>query len=197
MEQEKNNIEIEETSTEVEQPQEKTFSEEEVEKLIQSATDKRVSQALETAKSKWEKEMEQKTDEAKRLATMSEEERFKAQLELERSSFESERQAFLRERMELETVKQLSSQGLPTDFASYLIADDADTVAQNINSFKEAWQAAVENAVVERLKGGAKPINGEAKVSKTVSKEEFSKMSFNERLELYNTDPELYNSLTK
>jgi len=193
MEQEKD-IEVveEETEATVE-----TFTQEEVDKLIQQATDKRVSQALETAKQKWQKEVEHKTDEAKRLAAMSEEERFKAQLEQERSSFESERQAFMRERMELETVKQLSSQGLPTDFANYLVAEDATTVADNINTFKEAWQAAVEAAVVERLKGGAKPVSGETNVNKTITKEQFEAMSFNERLALYEEQPELYNSLVK
>lgn len=135
----------------------KTFTEEELNKRIQSESDKRVTEALRTAKEKWEKEYNEKLEkektEAEKLAKMTADERARAQFEKEKASFEEARQKFLRDQLELETVKELSKQGLNTEFSSFLMGENAEKTNENIKVFKEKFDEAVENAVNERLKG--------------------------------------------
>ena len=56
-------------------PEGKTYTEEELQKLIQSESDKRVTQAMKTAEQKWQREYEKKLEdeksEAEKLAKMS------------------------------------------------------------------------------------------------------------------------------
>lgn len=177
----------------------KTYSEEEVNKKLQSETDKRVSQALQTAKAKWEEEYQAKLvtekNEAEKLATMTTEEKFKAQLEQEKADFEAERLKFQEERMELETVKQLSSQGLPVEFSNYVVADNAENVAENIKAFKALWDTALSNEVDERLKGKTPRDSSSTTTQKNLTKAEFFKLSYKEREGLLKNDADLLKKL--
>lgn len=135
----------------------KTYTEEELKAKLQSETDKRVTEALKTAQSKWQKEYEEKLQkeksEAEKLAKMTADERAKAEFEKEREKFEKDREKFYRDQLELETVKELSKQGLDTEFSSFLMGKDAESTNNNIKLFKEKFDSAIENAVNERLKG--------------------------------------------
>ncbi|MDW0112163.1 DUF4355 domain-containing protein [Sporosarcina saromensis] len=186
-----NNEAVNET---VEQTEEvKTFTQEEVDKLLQAETDRKTTKALETAKAKWEQEFEAKLQaeksEAEKLAKMSEEERHKAELAKEREKFEEERKAFHRERLEAQTVKELSQSGLPVQFASYLMADDADSIKGNIDTFKTHWQKAIEDAVNERLKGSTPKSANVA--GKTMTRQEFAKLNYHERVKLMEDNPDV------
>jgi Domain of unknown function (DUF4355) len=167
------------------------------EKELQSEIDKAVTKALKTRDSKWEEKLQERIEkersEAERLATMSHEERLKAEIDAERKQFEDERKLFLRERLELETVKQLQTEGLPTNFSGFVIGETADVTNQNIKAFKDAWVNAIENAVNERLKGDT-PKSSNGKVS-AVTLEEFRKMGYHQRVELQAKNPELYAQL--
>jgi Domain of unknown function (DUF4355) len=167
------------------------------EKELQSEIDKAVTKALKTRDTKWEEKLqqriEQERNEAEQLAKMSEEERLKVQFDTERKQFEEERKQFLRERLELETVKQLQTEGLPTNFSGFVIGDTAEVTNQNIKSFKDAWISAIEKAVDERLKGST-PNSSNGKVS-VVTPEEFKKMGYHQRVELQAKNPELYAQL--
>lgn len=133
--------------------QDKTYSE----KDFQSALDKRVNEALKTAREKWQTEYDEKLQaekkEAERLAKMNADERAKAEFEKDRQKFESERLQFSRERLEFECANQLSQAGLPVGFSKILTGNDADSTKANIESFNTAWTTALEAAVNERLKG--------------------------------------------
>lgn len=135
----------------------KTYTDEELQKLIQSESDKRVTQAMKTAEQKWQREYEKKLEdeksEAEKLAKMSADERAKAQFEKEKEKFESERAKFQRDQLELETVKELGKQGLDVEFSSFLMGENAESTNENIKLFKEKFDGAVEKAVQERLKG--------------------------------------------
>lgn len=182
----------------VEQTEEvKTFTKDEVDKLLQSESDKRVSKALETAKSKWEQEYQKKLEveksEAEKLAKMSESERLQAEFEKQREAFEAERKEFQRERLEAQTVKELSQSGLPVQFATYLMADDADTIKINIDTFKSQWQQAIEEAVNERLKGSTPKSANVA--GKTMTKQEFAQLEYHQRAEFMKKNPDLVKRL--
>ena len=138
-------------------PESKTYTDEELQKLIQSESDKRVTQAMKTAEQKWQKEYEEKLanekSEAEKLAKMTADERAQAKFEKEKQEFEEERAKFQRDQLELETVKELGKQGLDIEFSFFLMGENAESTNENIKLFKEKFDIAVENAATERLKG--------------------------------------------
>lgn len=179
--------------------EEKTYTQAELDKMLQSETDKRVTEALKTAQEKWSKEYAEKLEnekkEAERLAKLSAEEREKAKFDKERKEFEDERAQFERDRLEMQVAKELANEGLDTAFASILMGADADSSMENIKTFKARFDKAVEAAVKARLAGRA-PESGSGN-GLTVNP--FSKEGYNltKQAELYRTNRELYNELKK
>ena len=155
-----------------------TYTQEELDAKVQAEADRRVSQALETAKAKWQKEQEEliakEKDEAAKLAKMTEAERAKAQIEKDRKALEEERAEFQRSRLELETVKQLADKDLPTDFAVFLMGSDAEETAENLKTFKEAFDKAVEEAVKVRLSGRGPKANQTEVAKKSFNMAEYA-----------------------
>lgn len=139
------------------QDQKMPVTAEELQALLQSETDKRVTQALATAKAKWEAEFGEKLEsekkEAARLAKLTAEQREKELFEKQKAEFSKQQAAFQREQMLNSTMLELQKESLPVQFAEYLLADTAETVAANITAFKSKWQEAVQKAVDDRLKG--------------------------------------------
>jgi Domain of unknown function (DUF4355) len=180
-----------------EQGETKTYSEEEVQQLIQSETDRKVTKALDTAKSKWQEEYEAKLQheksEAEKLAKLSESERMQLEFDKQKQDFEEQRKQFMREKLELQTIKELSAIGLPTDFSKFVIADTADEIQSNIADFKQEWEAAIEKAVNEKLQGTTPKTA--TKQGAAVTKEQFKKMNYQEKMAIYADDPELYEQL--
>lgn len=178
---------------------EKTYTQAELDSMLQSETDKRVTEALKTAKDKWSKEYEEKLEnekkEAERLAKLSAEEREKAKFDKERKAFEAERAQFERDRLEMQVAKELANEGLDTEFARILMGADADSSMDNIKTFKASFNKAVEAAVKARLSGRT-PESGSGN-GLTVNP--FSKEGYNltKQAELYRTNRELYNELKK
>ncbi|MCA1025779.1 DUF4355 domain-containing protein [Cytobacillus kochii] len=177
----------------------KTYSQEDLDKLLQAETDRKVSKALETAKAKWQSEfeakLEQEKTEAEKLAKMSESERLQAQFESEKEKFEQERQQFMRERLELETVKELSTRNLPTEFSRFVLGNDAEATKNNLDLFQTQFQQAVEKAVNEKLKGQVPKSSTGTGLEGTMTKEQFNKLGYKDRLALYQSNPDLYNQL--
>ncbi|MBS4172114.1 DUF4355 domain-containing protein [Bacillus sp. FJAT-49736] len=130
---------------------------EELQKLLQSEADKRVTSALKTAQEKWELEYKQKLEaekaEAEKLAKMSAAEKEQALLEKQKKDIADRERAIQQKELKLETIKILNDKKLPIDFADLLLADDADKTKGNVDTFEKAFRDAVEKAVVERLKG--------------------------------------------
>lgn len=162
--------------------QEKTFTQEELDKIIE----RRLTRAL--------KKAEDDKAEAEKLAKMSEAERQQALFEKEKAKFEEERKSYQKEKMELEVIKQMSSKNLPTAFAKYLLADNAETALENIKTFETEWQKAIEKAVDEKLKGSTPKAGGS---TNTITKEQFKTMGYKERVELMTSNPDLYKELNK
>ena len=167
------------------EPTVKTFTQEEVDKMIQ----KRLSRERKDIEAKIEAERA----EAERLAKMSEAEKQQALFKKQVAEFEATKRAFEQEKLLNETSKQLASKNLPIEFAEMLKANDAESTFENIKVFEAKFNEAVEKLVNERLKG--KTPKAQTGAVDGVTKEAFNKMSYKERLELYNSDPELYNKL--
>ncbi|WP_333638203.1 DUF4355 domain-containing protein [Tissierella praeacuta] len=135
----------------------KTYSQEELDKLLQSETDKRVTEALKTTRAKWEEEFKEKLEkekkEAERLSKLSADEKEKELLKQQQEQLaEKERAIQLRE-LQLDTINVLAEEKLPVGFAEFLIKDNAETTNENIKKFKKEWQDALSKAVDEKIKG--------------------------------------------
>ena len=196
---ENTNTQTEVTNTQTETtPESITLTQAELDAKLQSETDKRVSQAIKTAQAKWESEFNQKLEsekqEAAKLAKMSAEERERAKFQKEKESFEREKAEMNKAKLEAETIKQLATEQLPTEFAKYVVGNDAESTLANINEFKESWQKAIEHAIESRLTKSQTPGIGN-KTNTALTKEQFKAMGYKEKVELLNTDPDLYNQL--
>lgn len=125
------------------QHDEKTFTQEEVNKIIAD----RLAREKEKA--------EKKQEEAKKLAKMNAEEKAKYELE-KRESEIAKREAELNVReLTAEAKDILVDKGLPTDLHTLINYENADTVKESIDVIEKSIQKAVELAVSERLKGNA------------------------------------------
>lgn len=180
----------------------KTYTQEELDNLLQSQTDKRVSQALETAKAKWQEEyqarLEEEKSEAEKLASMSAEERAKAEFEKEKEEWLKEKSSFEKEKMKLEATKLLSAEGLPIAFVDYVVSNTptAEEVAENVKTFSMNWAKALDEAVTEKLKGKSPVSSGlQNKDIVNMTKEEFGKLPYKERVRMLNIDPEIVGKL--
>ena len=138
----------------------KTFTQEEVNAILEKRLSREIKKIEAEKQKAMELELKAELEEAEKLAKMSEAERVKAKAEKERIKFEKERKkfeeemrAFNQERMLNTTMTTLSEKNLPVEFASFLRADNAEQIMENIAIFGKHFNEAVEKAVTERLRG--------------------------------------------
>ena len=124
---------------------------------FQSQFDKRVTQAINTAKSKWKKELEEEQNEAEKLEKMSDAERERYQLNKDKAAFEKEKAEFAKEQLKNAVGKELMKRGFSAEFSEFLTGTDAATSNANINAFETAFNQAVEAKVTEKMRGDQTP----------------------------------------
>ena len=174
---------IEETTTP------KTYTEQEVQELLQKEGDRRVSTALK----KQQKQFENKIAEAEKLRGMDEAQRKEYEFNQKVAELEKKEREFNLAQNKLEASKVLANRELPIEFVDYIVADDADTMLENINVFEKAFKAAVADAVSKKL---ASPTPKTGSVKQTgLTREDFKKMNLAQQAELYKTNPALYKEL--
>lgn len=165
----------------------KTFTEEEVLALIQSETDKRVTQALKTQQKKYEKQLS--------LSKLDGDEREKAEKDNRIAELEEQLAAFQVEKNRSELKSVLSSRGLSAEFADIIsITDDIETSQANIDKLDKLFKAAIKAEVEKRLAGEPPKGKGGFSVGE-ITKEQARKMSLAEMQELRTKDPDLFNKL--
>lgn len=123
----------------------------------QSEFDRKINQALTTAKQNWERQQVENLDEAKKLEKMTATERAQYQLDKDKTALSQERAAFERERLQVSVGAELQKRGLSADFATYLTGKDADTSKTNIDTFEALWKASLGDAVNARMRSSAPP----------------------------------------
>lgn len=129
----------------------KTFTQEEVDKLIAKAKKK----AKEKAEADLSKAFEEKMAEEKRLALLSEKER-QAEIEKkQRADFEKEKAEFERNKMMFETKKLLVKEGLDEGLAGYVVRDTAEATLAEITNMKNIFSKGYEENINKRLKNNA------------------------------------------
>ena len=164
----------------------KTYTQEEVDKLLQQETDRRVTSALKKQQQKFENERA----EAEKLRDMDEAQKKEYEFQKRVAELEAKEKEFALTQNKLSASKVLADRGLPVQFVDYIVAEDAETMMTNINDFEKAWKAALADAVNARL---ATPAPKGSSVSQTgMTKEQFAKLTVSQQAELYKTNPELY-----
>ena len=164
----------------------KTYTQEEVLKLLQSETDKRVNQALATQQKKYEKQLS--------LSKLDGDERAKAEKDNRIAELEEQLAQFQIERNKSELKSVLSSRGLSAEFADIIaINEDIEISQANIDKLDKLFKAAVKAEVEKRLAGNAPRGNGSAPAE--ITKEAAMKMSIAELSALEKTNPELFNKI--
>lgn len=176
--------------------EEKTYTQEELDSLLQSETDRRITSAQKKWQEDYEAKLEKERSEAEKLASMSAEERARAEFEKEKSEWEKQRAEFERERMKLEATKLLNAESLPIELVDYVVGDTAEDVKTNIETLKGSWETALEQAVSEKMRGRAPAGSGlQNKEVMKMSKDEFSKLPYKERATMLKADPDILNKL--
>lgn len=175
---------VETTATENEEV--KTYTQEEVLKLLQSETDRRVSSALKKQEEKFNKKMS--------LSKLDGNEREKAEKDAEIAELREQLAQFQIERNRSELKSVLAARGLSAEFADIIsINDDIEASQNNIDKLDKLFKAAVKAEVEKRLAGNAPRGNGTTPVE--ITKETAKKMSMAELNELATKNPELFNKL--
>lgn len=186
MEDMNNNVVNNEVDTTTNENEEKTYTQEEVLKLLQSETDKRVSQALKTQQKKFEKQLS--------LSKLDDDERAKAEKDNRIAELEEQLAQFQIERNRSELKSVLSSRGLSAEFADIIaINDDIEASQANIDKLDKLFKAAVKAEVEKRLAGNAPKGNGSTTTE--ITKDSAKKMTMAQLNELANSNPELFEKL--
>lgn len=168
----------------------KTYTESEVMEMLQRETDRRVTAALKKQQAQFKTELA----EAEKLRGMDEAQRKDYEYNQKVAELEQREREFNLAQNKLEASKVLANRGLPIEFVDYIVADDADTMLENINVFDKAFKAAVADAVSKKI-AAPTPKNGSVQ-QKGLSRDEFKKLSLSQQAELYRTNPTLYKELT-
>jgi hypothetical protein len=180
-----NVTEVEETGAVA--AEQKQYSEEEVAKLLQAESDRRVTQALAKQKKEYEKKLS--------LSTLDEQQRKDAEAQMKIQELQEQLAAFQLEKNKSELKSVLGARGLDVRFADIInITDDLEESQQNIEALDKLFKIAVKAEVEKRLAGNAPKGNGGGTPA-TITKEMAQKMSVAELQQLKRQDPALYNSL--
>ena len=170
------------------QGENKTYTQEEVLKLIQAESDKRVSAALKSAEKKWQKKMS--------LSQLDDEAREKAEKDDKIAELEQQLAQFQIEKNKSELKSVLGSRGLSAEFADILsISDDLEASQANIDKLDKLFKAAVSEEVKKRLAGNSP--KGSGGQSQPMTKEDFLKLPMHEMQRLMDSNKEFYTNLLK
>lgn len=170
------------------QEESRTYSFEEVQALLQSEGDKRVTQALKKERAKHEKELSLRALDGDKRE--KEEQRMRiAELEEQLAQYQVEKN-----RSELKSV--LSSRGLPAEMADIInVTDDLEESQERIQNLDRLFKAAVKAEVEKRLAGSAPKGNVTISTGE-ITPEQFKAMSLAQMTQLLKENPELYRKLS-
>lgn len=167
----------------------KTYTQEEVDKMLQSEVDRRITSALK----KQAKSNEAKIKEAQKLAQMNESEKFQYELEQREKAIAEKEKALALAENKNEASKILADKGLSLSLVDFVVAEDAETMNSNIRLLEKAFKDSVKREVEKRLGSSAPKKN--LPPDETITKEQAKKMGIRERQQLLMNNPELYNQL--
>lgn len=185
MDENTNNNVVEQEGQETQE--QKTYTQEEVLRLIQAEADRRTNQALAKERKKYEKQLS--------LSKLDGTEREKAEKDNRIAELEEQLAQFTIERNKSELKSVLSSRGLSAEFADIItITDDIEASQANIEKLDKLFKAAVRAEVERRLANNAPKGNGNG-ANVEITKDSAKKMTMVELNELATNNPELFSKL--
>lgn len=181
--------EIEQASgQEEEKTTEKTFTQSQLDEIIQKEKAK--------AKRSAEKEYQAKMDEAEKLRKMNEVQKAEYEQEKQKAYIAELEAKINRSGLEREASKMLSEGGIVVDdkILSIIVKDTAESTREAVESFVVLVNELADKKVGEKLKGKT-PKKMEDTSAGEITKEQFNKMGYQSRNELLRNNPELYHKL--
>lgn len=133
---------------------EKTFTQKDVDKLIQDR--------LAREQSKWEKKVQEEKTEAEKLAKMKADEKAKYQEEKRLAEIEKREKDITTRELRATAYETLAEKNLPKELVDILNYSDAESCNKSIEAVEKAFQSAVEKAVNDKLRGGQPPKGGQS-----------------------------------
>lgn len=175
------------------------LTEDEFNRKLTSEVDRRVEtgiqKGLETHKSKWQLELEER-------AKLSAEELAKKDYESKATELTAKEKELARKSNLLDAKSKLAEASIPHSyydkFIGVLVTDDSEGTAMNINNFIEVYnstKADIENQVKSQYSKIPKP--NTPVESGTISKDDFIKMGYAEKVKFKEEHPELYKKFIK
>ena len=179
-----------EVTAESQEQEAKTYTAEEVAKLIQSEADRRTNQALAKQKKEYEKKLS--------LSSLDEQQRKDAEAQMRIEELQNQLAEFQIERNKSELKSVLSSRGLSAEFADVIhITDDIEDSQNRIETLDRLFKAAVKAEVEKRLaQSGGTPKGASSNSGAELTRESFRKLPLSEQNNIYKNNPELYKKLT-
>lgn len=188
MEDNMNNTGVNENENNENQQETKTYSAEEVAKLIQAEADRRTNQALAKQKKEYEKKIS--------LSSLDEQQRKEAEAQMKIEELQSQLAEFQIEKNRSELKDVLSSRGLSAEFANIInIGEDIEEAQAMIDKLDKLFKAAVKAEVEKRLAGNSP--KGSGGQSQPMTKEDFLKLPMHEMQRLMDSNKEFYTNLLK
>lgn len=181
--------EVEQASgQEEEKTTEKTFTQSQLDEIIQKEKAK--------AKRSAEKEYQAKMDEAEKLRKMNEVQKAEYEQEKQRAYIAELEAKINRSGLEREASKMLSEGGIAVDdkILGIVVKDTAERTQEAVESFVALVNDLADKKVGEKLKGKT-PKKMEDTTAGEITKEQFNRMGYQSRNELLQNNPELYHKL--
>lgn len=163
----------------------KTFTKAEVDAMLQREADRRVSEALK----KQEKQTSAKIKEAEKLAQMNESQKYEYELERREQAIASKERELSLSENKNEASKILSEKGISLSLVNFVVAEDAETMNENINLLEKAFKQSVKAEVEKRLSTNTPKRNLAA--DEAMTKEAFKKLSLKEQQDAIESNPEM------
>ena len=183
------NTGVDTTDTSTTGTETKTYTQEEVDALLQREGDRRVTDALKKA----ERKNADKVREAQKLAQMDSQQKYEYELEQREKAIEEKEKALALAENKNIASQILADKGLSLSLVDFVIAEDAETMNSNIRLLEKAFKDSVKREVEKRLGSSAPKKN--LPPDETITKEQAKKMGIRERQQLLMNNPELYNQL--
>lgn len=160
--------------------------------FLDSEKDKHLSKGIETFKTNnLEKLIDEEVKKRFPQADPKDTELAKLKAEIEKMQKES-----LKKDLTNKAIKIATDKKLPVDLVDFLIGESEESTVKNIEKLESAFNTNLETLVQERLKTNSYvPPKNDGNTS--ITKEDFNKMGYLERVKLSSENPDLYKQLNE
>lgn len=184
---------VETVETNTETP--KALTQETVQEMIAAALAEK-DKELDRVRNEYGKKLKTKEQELQTIktSTMTEAEKQAQALEDARNEITQKERDLLERENKLFAVDALNKAEMPLTFLEFVTSDSEEVTTSKIETLKATFDSEVQKAVDAAFKNKGRTV---AKgTGGAVTAQDFEKMTYQQRVELYKNDPALYNALS-